>query len=163
VTDLQLGDLAPEFTLVGTGDRPYVIREFLGQPVVLAFYPDDFSPVCTTQLRAYSASIDDFTNLGAVMLGISPQSLASHDSFAERLGIRFPLLSDQDREVARSYGVLGPLGFYRRSVFVLDRKQCIAYRHVSRAGLTFRSSQELLRAVEASVGDADDGANHEPN
>ncbi len=152
--ELQLGDLAPEFSLVGTGDRPYRIRELVGSPVVLAFYPDDFSPVCTTQLRAYSDSIDDFTTLGAVMLGISPQSLSSHESFSERLGIRFPLLCDGDRSVARSYGVLGPLGFYRRSVFVLDREQRISYRHVSRAGLTFRSSDELLRAVQEAVDDS---------
>jgi peroxiredoxin len=151
VPELQVGDLAPEFSLIGTGDRPYRVREFAGNPIVLAFYPDDFSPVCTTQLRAYSASIDDFTQLGAVMLGISPQSLVSHESFTERLGIRFPLLCDEDRSVARNYGVLGPLGFYRRSVFVLDRGQRISYCHVSRAGLTFRSSDELLRAVQEAI------------
>lgn len=152
--ELQPGDLAPDFSLVGTGSRAYRVREFVGSPVVLAFYPDDFSPVCTTQLRAYSASIDDFSQLGAIMLGISPQSLSSHESFKERLGIRFPLLCDADRSVARSYGVLGPLGFYRRSVFVLDRSQRISYRHVSRAGLTFRSSDELLRAVQDAIDDA---------
>jgi peroxiredoxin len=157
VPELQLGDLAPEFSLVGTGDRPYQVREFAGSPVVLAFYPDDFSPVCTTQLRAYSDSIDDFTQLGAVMLGISPQSLSSHESFSERLGIGFPLLCDEDRSVAGSYGVLGPLGFYRRSVFVLDRGQRISYRHVSRAGLTFRSSDELLRAVHEAIDGSADG------
>ncbi|MGC9155401.1 MAG: peroxiredoxin [Ferrimicrobium sp.] len=149
--ELQLGDLAPEFNLIGTGDRWYALEEFLGHPVVLAFYPDDFSPVCTTQLRAYSANIDDFTQLGAVMLGISPQTLSSHESFKDRLGIRFPLLSDRERTVAKAYGVLGPLGFYRRSVFVLDRELHIVYRHVSRAGLTFRSSDELLQAVQKAV------------
>ncbi|WP_298209469.1 peroxiredoxin [Ferrimicrobium sp.] len=151
MSELQLGDVAPEFSLVGTGDRSYALGEFVGRPVVLAFYPDDFSPVCTTQLRAYSASIDDFTELGAVMLGISPQSLDSHESFKDRLGIRFPLLSDRERVVAKAYGVLGPLGFYRRSVFVLDRELRIVYRHVSRAGLTFRSSDELLRAVHQAL------------
>jgi peroxiredoxin Q/BCP len=157
VPEVQVGDIAPEFALIGTGNQTYAVRGFVGSPVVLAFYPDDFSPVCTTQLRAYSASIDDFTSLGAVMLGISPQSLNSHESFAQRLGIVFPLLCDRDREVARQYGVLGPLGFYRRSVFVLDRQQRVVYRHVSRAGLTFRSSDELLQAVKMTIDDPDEG------
>ena len=150
MASLRVGDLAPEFALQGTGGDTYVLREYAGSPVVLAFYPDDFSPVCSAQLRAYSSKIDDFSGLGAVMLGISPQSLDSHESFKKRLGIAFPLLADGSRSAAGDYGVLGPLGFYRRSVFVLDREQRVRYRHVSRAGLTFRSSEELLEAVRRS-------------
>jgi len=151
VADLEIGDEAPAFALEGTGGTTYRLRDLEGQPVVLAFYPEDYSPVCTTQLRAYSSQIDDFSALGAVMLGLSPQSVASHESFARRMHIAFPLLADVDREVARAYGVLGPLGFYRRSVFVLDKAQQIRYKHISRAGLTFRPSEELLIAVRQAV------------
>lgn len=152
MSQLRLGDEAPPFVLPGTGGQRYDLRAQRGTPVVLAFYPEDFSPVCSTQLRAYSASIDDFRALGAVMWGISPQGLDSHESFVQRRGIAFPLLADTDREVARSYGVLGPLGFYRRSVFVLDRDQRVTYLHIARAGLTFRPSDELLEAVREAIG-----------
>ncbi len=151
MSQLAVGDEAPAFSLPGTGGYTYELRAQRGSPVVLAFYPEDFSPVCSAQLRAYSAAIEDFRDLGAVMWGISPQGLESHEAFAKRRGIAFPLLADVDRSVARSYGVLGPLGFYRRSVFVLDRDQRIRYAHVARAGLTFRPSDELLAAVEEVV------------
>ncbi len=146
-----VGDIGPDFSLPGTEGKTYSLAEFAGQPVVLAFYPNDFSPVCTMQLRAYSSAIDDFRSYGAVMLGLSPQDLESHSSFKERLGIAFPLLADTESEVAKLYGVIGPVGFYRRSVFVLDRMHVIVYRHVSRAGMTFRSSAELLQAVEMAI------------
>lgn len=153
MSELAIGDLAPDFCLQGTGGVTYRLRDLEGQPVVLAFYPEDYSPVCTTQLRAYSARIDDFSSYGAIMLGLSPQSLASHESFARRMHLAFPLLADTDREVARAYGVLGPLGFYRRSIFVLDKAQRVRYKHISRAGLTFRTSEELLEAVARAVHD----------
>lgn len=152
MSSLVVGDEAPAFVLPGTGGASYDLRSQRGSPVVLAFYPEDFSPVCSAQLRAYSSSIDDFRALGTVMWGISPQGVESHADFAERRSIRFPLLADVDREVARAYGVLGPLGFYRRSVFVLDRDLRIRYLHIARAGLTFRPSEELLAAVEEAVG-----------
>lgn len=153
MADLEIGEQAPDFVLEGTGAVTYRLRDLEGQPVVLAFYPEDYSPVCTTQLRAYSSQIEDFSALGAVMLGVSPQSLGSHESFARRMHIAFPLLADTERAVARAYGVLGPLGFYRRSVFVLDKTQRIRYKHISRAGLTFRPSEELLEAVRRAVAD----------
>ncbi len=151
MADLAVGDRAPEFVLPGTDGKTYRLEEFEGFPVVLAFYPSDFSPVCTMQLRAYSSAIEDFRSYGAVMLGLSPQDVESHTSFKERLGIPFPLLADTESEVAKRYGVIGPVGFYRRSVFVLDREHKISYRHVSRAGMTFRSSSELLQAVEKAT------------
>lgn len=139
-----VGDQAPEFSLEGTGDETYSLESYLGSPVVLAFYPEDFSPVCSAQLRAYSNASADFASLDAVVLGLSPQRVSTHDSFAERNGINFPLLADVDKQVGAIYGVLGPLGFYRRSVFVIDRDGVLCYVHRARAGLTFRSSSELL-------------------
>ncbi len=145
----EVGEVAPNFSLKGTGGKTYSLSDYLGSPLVLAFYPEDFSPVCTKQLNAYSSSALDFTELNAKVLGVSPQSSESHDAFAERVGITIPLLADTDKEVARSFGVLGPLGFYRRSVFVIDGDQVIRYAHRARAGLTFRSSTELLEVVRS--------------
>src|SRR5690349_8248010 len=106
------GDVAPEFTLEGTGERSYSLSDFRGQPVVLAFYPGDNTPVCTKQLDSYRVALADFEAVGAQVIGISPQSVESHADFSCKRGYSFPLLADTDKQVAEAYGVLGPLGFY---------------------------------------------------
>jgi peroxiredoxin Q/BCP len=147
---LTTGDAAPDFTLPGTGDRSYSLSEYRGQPVVLVFYPGDNTPVCTKQLTSYTENIGQFAEVGAQVLAISPQSVESHEGFAAKHGFTFPLLADTDKKVAALYGTLGPLGFPRRSVFVVDGEGVIRYVHRAIAGLTYRSTDELIRAVEAS-------------
>jgi peroxiredoxin Q/BCP len=145
------GDRAPHFELPGVQDgvrRTYTLGEFAGRPVVLVFYPGDNTPVCTRQLNAYTNDIDRFRDLDAQVLAFSPQDLDSHEGFAEHQGgFAFPLLADVDKEVARAYGVLGPMGFYRRSVFVIDGDGVLTYVHRGFAGATFRSSNELTEAI----------------
>lgn len=145
------GDIAPDFTLPGTGGRNYSLSEYTGQPVVLVFYPGDDTPVCTKQLCSYNSELTQFTNLDAVVLGISAQDVASHESFASKHGFSFPLLADVDKGVCAKYGVLGPLGFVRRSVFVIDRGGVIRYGHRALAGLTFRPVEELTEAIRSAV------------
>jgi peroxiredoxin len=146
-----LGEQAPEFELPGTGERTYRLSEFRGQPVVLVFYPGDNTAVCTTQLNAYSNDIAEFEGLGAQVLAVSPQSVESHEQFScKQGGFKFPLLADGDKAVGREYGILGPLGFYRRSVFVLDADGVVRYAHRAATGLTFRKTDELVRAVQAA-------------
>jgi len=101
---VAVGDKAPDFTLSGTGGRSYSLSEYRGQPVVLVFYPGDDSPVCTKQLNSYNNELDQFAGVGAQVLAISAQDLASHDKFAGKYGFRFPLLSDPDKTVAEAYG-----------------------------------------------------------
>jgi thioredoxin-dependent peroxiredoxin len=144
------GDVAPDFTLDGTGGKSYSLREYRGQPVVLAFYPGDNTPVCTKQLDSYQGALADFEAVGAQMIGISPQSVESHQDFSCKRGYNFPLLADTDKKVAEAYGVLGPLGFYRRSVFVIDAAGVVRYVHRAIAGLTFKPSSELIAAVKAA-------------
>ncbi len=153
------GDVAPEFTLAGTdgteaGRRDYSLRDYRGQAVALVFYPADGSPVCTQQLTTYTRDIDRFAQVGAQVLAISPQSVAEHERFAAGSGgFAFPLLADEEKVVAERYGILGPLGFYRRSVFVVDPAGVVRYAHRSTAGLTFRPTSEIIDAVlSASVG-----------
>ncbi len=147
---VAVGDKAPDFTLPGTGDRSYSLSEYRGHPVVLVFYPGDDSPVCTKQLNSYNNELDQFAEVGAQVLAISAQDIASHDKFAGKYGFRFPLLSDPDKTVAEAYGTVGPLGFPRRSVFVVNGDGVITYAHRAIAGLTYRPVSELIEAVAHS-------------
>ena len=144
-------DPAPDFTLPGTGGREYSLSEYAGQPVLLVFYPGDDSPVCTRQLTSYSGDLAQFNELGAQVLGISPQDIESHQSFAERHGLGFPLLADTDKAVADLYGTLGPIGFPRRSCFIIDGDGIVRYAHRAIAGLTFRPVSELLAEVQKVI------------
>jgi peroxiredoxin Q/BCP len=145
-----VGDKAPDFTLPGTDEREYSLADYRGKPVVLVFYPGDDTPVCTKQLTSYTNDISQFEGVGAQVLAISPQTVKSHESFRAKHGFAFPLLADIDKEVAGRYGTLGPLGFPRRSVFVVDTEGVIRYAHRAIAGLTFRHTDELVEAVRAA-------------
>lgn len=144
-----VGDRAPDFTLPGTGGTTYSLSDFLGKPVVLVFYPGDDTPVCTKQLNAYNDGLSEFAEVDAQIIGISAQDVDSHDAFAAKHGFEFPLLADVDKDVAAAYGTLGPIGFPRRSVFIMDRDGVIQYTHRAIAGLTYRPVSELLEELEA--------------
>ena len=146
-----VGDPAPAFKLLGTGGTVYGLTGQRGNPVVLVFYPGDDTPVCTLQLKAYNDDLQQFGELGATLWAISPQSLESHDGFSGKHGFGFPLLSDEGKATFSSYGCLGPLGFPRRSVFVIDRDGIIRYCHRAGAGLTFRKTAELVDAVRDTL------------
>ena len=155
---VRVGHPAPDFTLPGTdgtpeGHRDYRLSELAGRPVVLVFYPGDNTPVCTRQLNSYTADVDEFREVDAQVLAISPQSVESHDAFsADQGGFAFPLLADVDKSVGRLYGILGPVGFYRRSIFVVDGGGVVRHAHRAVAGLSFRPTAELVAAVAAAAG-----------
>ena len=143
-----VGDHAPDFTLPGTGDQNYSLASYAGTPVVLVFYPGDDTPVCTKQLNSYNDDLSAFASLDAQVLALSAQDLDSHAKFAAKYGFKFPLLADTDKAVAGLYGTLGPLGFPRRSVFVIDRAGVIRYAHRAIAGLTYRPVSELVGVLQ---------------
>ena len=145
---LGLGDPAPDFTLPGTGGRDYSLVDFRGQPVVLVFYPGDDTPVCTKQLNTYNDDLEQFSDMNAQVIGISAQDVSSHDAFSGKHGFDFPLLADTDKAVAGLYGTLGPIGFPRRSVFIIDADGVVRYAHRAIAGLTFRPVKELIGELE---------------
>ena len=146
---LRVGDRAPEFELQGTGSRTYRLDDYRETGVIIAIYPGDFTPVCTRQFCSYRDDGDRLEALGVPMLGISPQSVDSHERFAERHGLTVPLLSDPGKEVARAYGAVGPGGFIRRSVFLVDGGGIVRYRHVALFGLRYQVIGDLERAVTA--------------
>ena len=162
---LGVGDTAPDFSLDGTGESPgvrrrYTLSELRGQPVVLVFYPGDDTPVCTAQLTQYTKDFPAFHGIGAQVLAMSPQSIESHERFAANHGgFAFPLLADVDKAVGRAYGIVGPLGFYRRSAFVIDAGGTVRWVSRSLTGLRFPSSTDLVGAVEEAADPSGDPSN----
>jgi peroxiredoxin Q/BCP len=144
---IGIGDTAPDFTLPGTGGTTYSLQQFRGKPVVLVFYPGDNTPVCTRQLCSYNDELSQFAGLSAQVLGISTQSVESHEKFAAKHGFKFPLLADVDKSVHRAYCVLGLMDMPRRSVFVLDASGTIRYAHRAVLGVTYRPVSELVEAI----------------
>jgi len=154
MTRVGVGDPAPDFELAGTGDRTYRLADFQGQWLVLAFYPGDFTPVCTRQFCSYRDAADRLNELDAEVLGISPQSLDSHERFRGEYGLSVPLLADPERRMIRAYGVLGPGGLVRRSIFIVDPEGIVRYRHVALLGLHYKDVEALKRSLESARVDA---------
>jgi thioredoxin-dependent peroxiredoxin len=146
---LRVGDKAPSFELEGTGSKTYRLEDYGDTGVILAFYPGDFTPVCTKQFCSYRDDGDRLEALGVPMMGISPQTIESHERFADQHGLIVPLLSDPGKKTARAYGVVGPGGFIRRAVFLIDTEGVLRYRHVALFGLRYQDVGDLERAVTA--------------
>jgi peroxiredoxin Q/BCP len=147
---VNVGDVAPDFRLPGTGGREYALSDYRGRVVVLVFYPGDDTPVCTRQLVCYSNELAQFAELDAQVLAVSTQDVASHEAFAAKHRLTMPLLADVDKNVHRSYGILGVLDLPRRSVFVIDAGGVVRYAHRAVVGVTFRPVDELTAAVRAA-------------
>ena len=145
----RVGDTAPDFDLLGSGGMRYALRDYEQSGVILAFYPADFTTVCTKQFCSYRDERERIEALGVPMLGISPQSVASHERFIEEKGLNVPLLSDRDKSVARAYGVLGFGGVVRRAIFIIDGDLVIRHRDVKRLGMSYESVTDIERALTA--------------
>lgn len=145
---VDVGDAAPDFELPGTGGKTYKLSDYRGRKVVLAFYPGDFTAVCTKQFCSYRDNGEQLDGLGAEVLGISPQSVESHERFSEEKRLNVPLLADEDKSIARAYGVLaGPM--VRRAIFIVDEDGVVRHRKVTLAGLTYESVDDLEQALAA--------------
>jgi thioredoxin-dependent peroxiredoxin len=145
---IDVGDRAPVFTLRGAGDKPYGLSDARGRWLVLAFYPGDFTPICTRQFCSYRDAADRLDDLDAEVWGISPQSVSSHERFIKEHELTVPLLADPDRTVLRAYGVLGAAGLVRRSIFIIDPEGIVRYRHVAVLGLRYKDVESLDRALK---------------
>lgn len=148
---LKVGDRAPEFELPGTGQKTYRLSDYRGRKLIIAFYPGDFTAVCTKQFCSYRDQGERLDALGAEVVGISPQSVDSHERFTEEKRLNVPLLADEDKAVARAYGVLvGPM--VRRATFIVDEEGVVRHRNVTLAGLTYDSVADLERALASLPG-----------
>lgn len=149
-TALRSGTQAPDFSLHSTPDQTVRLAEFLGQPVVLAFYPADWSPVCGDQMALYNEILPEFTNLGAELIGISVDGPWCHAAFSQNRKLHFPLLADFEPKgaVARLYGVYREKdGISERALFVINAEGVIHWSHVSPVGVN-PGADGILSALE---------------
>jgi peroxiredoxin Q/BCP len=145
---LSVGDPAPEFELPGTGGKTYRLSDYRGRKLILAFYPGDFTAVCTRQFCSYRDEGERLDGLGAEVLGISSQSIDSHERFVKEKSLNVPLLADEDKEVSRAYGVvMGPV--VRRATFIIDEEGVVRHQNVSLTSLGYDSVGDLEQALAA--------------
>ncbi|MGH7528638.1 MAG: redoxin domain-containing protein [Gemmatimonadales bacterium] len=147
---LPAGTLAPDFTLPMSADQSLSLRDLRGRPVILAFYPADWSPVCSDQLALYNELLEEFERFGAQLLGISVDGPYCHAAFAADRGFRFPLLADWEPKgaVARACGVYREGGgFADRALFVIDGEGVIRWSDRSPPEVN-PGADGILRALE---------------
>jgi thioredoxin-dependent peroxiredoxin len=113
-THLHEGNTAPEFSATTSRGGKISLADFKGQNVILYFYPKDDTPGCTKEACAFRDGFAEFQKRGAVVLGVSTDSAASHDKFVEKFKLPFPLLADEDKKIVTAYGVWGDKSFLGR-------------------------------------------------
>ncbi|HEU4628609.1 MAG TPA: redoxin domain-containing protein [Gemmatimonadaceae bacterium] len=153
---LQAGTPAPDFTLHCTPDQRLSLGELRGRPVVLAFYPADWSPVCGDQMALYNEILPEFREHGAELLGISVDGVWCHAAFARQRNLHFPLLSDFEPKgaVSRLYGAYrAEDGTSARALFVLDGDGIIRWSYLSPVGVN-PGADGILTALESLAGGA---------
>ncbi|HYT13945.1 MAG TPA: redoxin domain-containing protein [Candidatus Nitrosopolaris sp.] len=149
-SEIPAGNIAPDFTLPTTPDSKVSLKSYRGRPVVLAFYPADWSPVCSDQLSLYQAAISEFQQYNAQLLGISVDGLWCHMAFAKDRGYQFPLLADFHPKgvVAQTYGVYRDSdGMSERALFVIDPQGVITWSYVSPINVN-PGADGILRALD---------------
>jgi peroxiredoxin len=147
---LPAGAVAPDFTLNATPDQTLTLSDLRGRPVILAFYPADWSPVCGDQMALYNEILPEFSKFGAELLGLSVDGVWSHAAFAETRHLHFPLLADFEPKgaVARQYGAYRPKdGVCERALFVIDKEGIIAWSYCSPIAVN-PGADGILQALE---------------
>ncbi len=126
----EINEQAPDFTLPDQDGNERKLSEFRGKNVLIAFYPFDFSPVCTVEFGCFEQDLSTLNNLNAQVLGISVDSKYSHKEFSQKLKLNFPLLSDFNKEVCKIYGTLRKGGFSERAYFIIDKNGNIRFKYL---------------------------------
>jgi len=151
---LAAGVVAPEFQLNSTPDQKVKLSDFRGNPVILAFYPADWSPVCGDQMSLYNEILAEFRRHGAQLLGISVDGVWCHRAFADARKLHFPLLADFEPKgnVASAFGVYRTTeGISERALFVLDGEGIVRWSYVSPIGVN-PGADGILEALEKLSG-----------
>lgn len=148
------GDRAPDFSLpwasadTAGGEAWFSLSLSRGKVVVLAFYPKDFTPGCTAEMKTFTEQYTDLFGPDVVVVGISADSLTTHQRFARSLSLPFRLLSDPDQKVSGTYGSADKNGYNRRTVYVIDPKGRVAYADLRFGALDPKAYASLKSAVQ---------------
>jgi peroxiredoxin len=148
---LPAGTKAPDFQLHSTPDQTVSLADFRGQPLILAFYPEDWSPVCSDQMALYQEVLPEFQRFNAELLGISVDGVWCHLAFARDRNLHFPLLADFEPkgEVSRAYGAYrAEDGTSERALYVIDDDGIVAWSYLSPVGVN-PGADGILRALES--------------
>ncbi len=154
----DVGQRAPDFSLpwanrdgVGPVESPYQLASDRGKTVVVAFYPRDFTKGCTAQLRTFAEQYDSLFGPNVVVVGISADSVTTHNRFAASLGLPFRLLSDPEQRVSKQYASKDPDGYNRRTVYVVGPDGRVKFRNLNFNALDSSDFAELRAAVRSST------------
>ncbi len=150
----DVGQMAPDFRLawatrdsIGSVDADFALASQRGKTVVVAFYPKDFTSGCTAEMQQFTDRYSELFGDNVVVVGISVDSVESHQRFAQSIGMPFALLSDPRQQVSRRYGSAGSSGYNRRTVFVIDPSGRVAYRNMQFGALDPKAYDALKKAV----------------
>jgi peroxiredoxin Q/BCP len=151
--DVQLGSPAPEFRLQDQDGKWHQLKDYRGKWVVLYFYAKDQTPGCTTEAREFRDNIDAFGKLGAVVLGVSIDDVESHQKFAAKNSLPFPILADPNKVTVNKYDVMSFVGFARRETFLIDPQGRVVNRYMDVDPKTH--PQSVLEDLKQKVKSAD--------
>ncbi|MDD1776102.1 MAG: peroxiredoxin [Candidatus Methanomethylicus sp.] len=148
MVELKVGDNAPEFTLFDDKGLPKSLKDFLGKKnIVLYFYPKDFTSGCTTEACKFRDDYKLYEEKGAIVIGVSLDTVELHKKFAQKYTLPFPILSDNSKEVAKAYGVLGVGSLAaKRVTFIINKQGKIAY--IFPKVDVKQHSEEVLKALD---------------
>ena len=142
---LEIGTVAPEFTLPDQAGQTHTLSAYRGKKVILYFYPKDSTPGCTKEACGYAEHLPAFTEKGAVVLGVSKDSVASHQRFAEKYNLTFPLLSDPDLTVIQAYDVWKEKKLYGKAFMGVVRTTYL----IDENGVIIRANDKVKAATDA--------------
>lgn len=146
---VKIGNSAPDFTLKDQDENDVSLENLLGKDwVLLAFYPGDFTPVCTMQLCEYRDNFEDLSSLNVQLIGISGDSPASHKRFKEQKNLPFTLLSDPGHQVAKLYGMKDLFGMSKRSLVLIDPEGIVRHVAVEVVSLFYRKHKKIMEDLQ---------------
>lgn len=153
---IHTGSIAPEFSLESSSGKTVRLSDFRGKTVVVYFYPKDDTPGCTKEACGFRDSFDSLTDAGVTILGISPDSIESHNKFIEKFDLNFQLLSDRDKSIAKSYGAWGEKNMYGKIVIGMKRMSFLinpegAVQHIWTKVKTESHGKDVLSLIQETA------------
>jgi peroxiredoxin len=144
---MKVGDMAPNFIIKDENGQDFELYKNLDKHLLLAFYPKDNTPVCSSQLAEYNNNLDDFISNGVKVVGISADSVQSHSDFCGKLKLNFPLLSDEDKKVSKQFNAINFLGMNKRVWVLIGTNKKILWID-STLPVTYIKTGEILEKVK---------------